>query len=182
MLTIEPIESTGQIWRRHSQGLLEFLSRHRNSGHSLIARWGEEILLEASSNQKMWNSISSWEQWMRKRALESCQKWELQTSLTGHVISLEFRAAASVHGAIIHCADNTERSCGSPATGGTYTQRNYSESQTRAQTDVLEMLYCCGKPRGCRKRQKWQNANRRICKQQSANHSSHISTETSFSN
>jgi len=34
---------------------------------------------------------------------------------------LESRTTASMHGAAIHCADNAERSCGSPATGGTYT-------------------------------------------------------------
>jgi len=34
---------------------------------------------------------------------------------------LESRTTASMHGATIHCADNAERSCGSPATGGTYT-------------------------------------------------------------
>jgi len=33
---------------------------------------------------------------------------------------LESRTAASVRGATIHCADNAERICGSPATGGTY--------------------------------------------------------------
>ena len=42
----------------------EFLSRLRNRGHRLIARWGEEILLETSGNQKMWkkmwDSISGW--------------------------------------------------------------------------------------------------------------------------
>ena len=65
----------------------EFLvSRLRNRGHRLIARWGEEILLETSSNQRTRSSISGWEQWQWQRALESCQKWKLHTSLTGHVI------------------------------------------------------------------------------------------------
>jgi len=40
----------------------EFLGRFRNRGHRLIARWGEEILLETSGNQKTWSSISGWEQ------------------------------------------------------------------------------------------------------------------------
>ena len=44
-------------------GVPEFLGRLRNRGHRLIARWGEEILLETSGNQKMWSSISGWEQW-----------------------------------------------------------------------------------------------------------------------
>ena len=39
-------------------GVLKFLGRLRNRGHRLIARWGEEILLETSENQKMWSSIS----------------------------------------------------------------------------------------------------------------------------
>jgi len=68
-------------------GVPEFLGRFRNRGHRLIARWGEEILLKTSGNQKTWSSISGWEQWQWQRALESCQKWKPQTSLTGHVIS-----------------------------------------------------------------------------------------------
>ena len=66
----------------------EFLvSRLRNRGHRLIAKWGEEILLEASGNQTTWSSISGWKQWQRQRALESCKKWKQQTCLTGNVIS-----------------------------------------------------------------------------------------------
>ena len=65
----------------------EFLGRLRNKGHRLIARWGEEILLENSDDQKTWSSISGWEQWQWQRAKESCQKWKPQTSLTGNVIS-----------------------------------------------------------------------------------------------
>jgi len=53
-------------------GVPEFLARLRNRGHRLIARWGEEILLETSGNQKTWSSISGWEQWQWQRALESC--------------------------------------------------------------------------------------------------------------
>jgi len=34
---------------------------------------------------------------------------------------LQKGTAASVDRASIHCADNADRSCGSPATGGTYT-------------------------------------------------------------
>jgi len=34
---------------------------------------------------------------------------------------LESRTTASVCGATIHCTDNAERSCSSPAIGGTYT-------------------------------------------------------------
>jgi len=64
----------------------ELLGRIRNRGHRLIARWGEEILLETSGNQKTWSSISGWEQWQWQRALESCQKWKPQTSLTWNVI------------------------------------------------------------------------------------------------
>ena len=65
----------------------EFLSRLRNRGHRLIARCGEEILLENSDNQRTWSSTSGWEQWQWQRALESYQKWKPQTSLTGNVIS-----------------------------------------------------------------------------------------------
>ena len=68
-------------------GVLKFLGRLRNRGHRLIARWGEEILLKTSGNQKTYSSISGWEQWKWQRALESCQKWKPQTSLTGNVIS-----------------------------------------------------------------------------------------------
>jgi len=63
--------------------VLEFLSRLRNRGHRLIARWGEEILLETSGNQRIWTSNSGWKQWQWHRALESCQ----QTRLTGNGIS-----------------------------------------------------------------------------------------------
>ena len=51
----------------------EFLSRLRNRGHRLIARWGEEILLETSGNQRTWSSIragssgSGNEPWNRAR-------------------------------------------------------------------------------------------------------------------
>jgi len=55
-------------------GVLKFLGMLRNRGHRLIARWGEEILLETSGNQKTRSSISGWEQWQWQRALESCQK------------------------------------------------------------------------------------------------------------
>jgi len=34
----------------------EFLGRLRNRGHRLIARWGEEILLETSGNRRTWSS------------------------------------------------------------------------------------------------------------------------------
>jgi len=44
-------------------GVPEFLGRLRNRSHRLIARWGEEILLEISGNQKTWSSILGWEQW-----------------------------------------------------------------------------------------------------------------------
>jgi len=36
-------------------GVPEFLIRLRNRGHRLIARWGEEILLETSGNQRTWS-------------------------------------------------------------------------------------------------------------------------------
>jgi len=45
-------------------GVPEFLGRLRNRGHCsirLIARWGEEILLETSGNQKTWSTISGWD-------------------------------------------------------------------------------------------------------------------------
>jgi len=41
----------------------DFLIRLRNRGHRLIARWIEEIPLIASSKQRVWSSISVWEQW-----------------------------------------------------------------------------------------------------------------------
>jgi len=68
-------------------GVPEFLGRLKNRGHRLIARWGEEILLGTSGNQKTWSSISGWERRQWRRALESCQKWKPPTSLTGNVIS-----------------------------------------------------------------------------------------------
>ena len=37
-------------------GVPEFLGRLRNRGHRLIARWGEEILLETSGNRRTWSS------------------------------------------------------------------------------------------------------------------------------
>jgi len=65
----------------------KFLCRLRNRGHRLIARWGQEILLETSGNQKTWSSISGLEQWQWQGARELCQKWKSQTNLTGNVIS-----------------------------------------------------------------------------------------------
>ena len=38
-------------------GVPEFLSRLRNRGHRLIAKWVGEILLENSGNQRTWSSI-----------------------------------------------------------------------------------------------------------------------------
>ena len=43
-------------------GVPKLLGWLRNRGHRLIARWGEEILLKTSGNQKTWSSISGWEQ------------------------------------------------------------------------------------------------------------------------
>jgi len=103
-------------------GVPEFLGRLRNRGHRLIARWGEEIFLETSGNQKTWTSILGWMQWQWQRALESCQKWNSNTDQpNGECDLLESRTTASFRGATIHCTDNAERSCSSPATGGTYT-------------------------------------------------------------
>jgi len=68
-------------------GVQECSGRLRNRGYRLIAKWGEEILLETSGNQKTLSSISGWEQWQWQRALESCQKWKPQTSLTRNMIS-----------------------------------------------------------------------------------------------
>jgi len=65
----------------------EFVGRLRNRGHRLIARWGEDILLETSSDHRTWSSILVWEQWQLQQSLETCQKWKLQTSLMGNVIS-----------------------------------------------------------------------------------------------
>ena len=45
----------------------------------------------------------------------------------GECYLLESRATASIRGATIHCTDNAERSCSSPATGGTYTYLNDSQ-------------------------------------------------------
>jgi len=100
-------------------GVPEFLGRLRNRGHRLIAKWGEEILLGTSGNQKKWSSISGWEQWQWQRARESCQKWKPQTSLMGNVISWNLGPLYLSVGAIIHCTDNAERSCSSRATGNT---------------------------------------------------------------
>ena len=41
-------------------GVPEFLSRLRNRGHRLVARWDEEILLETFGNQRTRSSISGW--------------------------------------------------------------------------------------------------------------------------
>ena len=47
--------------------------------------------------------------------------------------------------------------------------------------NCIIILYRSGMPRGCRKGGKCQNTNSGIWMQQSANHSSHVSTQTSFS-
>jgi len=84
----------------------------------------EEILLETSGNQRTWSSISGWEQWPRAVATSPGIVPELESAdqPDGNVISWNLGPMhPSLHGAAIHCADNAERSCGSPATGGAYT-------------------------------------------------------------
>ena len=58
---------------------------------------------------------------------------EMETTVqpNGECDLLESRTTTSVRGATIHCTDNAERSGGCPATGGTHTQRNDGQSQTR---------------------------------------------------
>jgi len=101
-------------------GVPEFLGRLRNRGQRLIARWGEEILLQTSGIRKhgvqfrVRSSGSGNDPWNRARNGKhrpASREYDL----------LESRTTASFRGATIHCTDNAERSCSSPATGSTYT-------------------------------------------------------------
>jgi len=67
-------------------GIPEFFGRLKARGHAIMAKWGQEILLEKNGKQKDLNSLSSWMQWQWQWSLELCQRWQPQTSATGNVI------------------------------------------------------------------------------------------------
>jgi len=68
-------------------GIPEFLGRLKTRGHALMAKWGQNVLLGRNGKQRDFSSISSWMQWQWQWSLELCQRWQLQTSATGNVIS-----------------------------------------------------------------------------------------------
>ena len=96
-------------------GVPEFLGRLRNRGHRLIARWGEEILLETSGNQKTWSSISGCAVAVATSP-GIVPEMETTDQPNGECDLLESGTTASFRGATIHCTDNAERSCSSPVT------------------------------------------------------------------
>jgi len=102
-------------------GVPEFLSRPRNRCHRLMTRWGEKIFLEASGNQRTWSSTLGLGAVAVATSPEIVPEMETEDQPDWNCDLLESRTAASVHSATIYLVDNTERSCGSPATGGTYT-------------------------------------------------------------
>ena len=72
-------------------GIPEFLGRLKARGHALIAKWGQDVLLEKNGKQRDFSSLSSWMQWQWQCSLEFCQRWQPQTSATGNVISWNVR-------------------------------------------------------------------------------------------
>ena len=68
-------------------GIPEFLGRFEARGHALMAKWGQDVLLEKNGKQRDLSSLSSWMQWQWQWSLELCQRWQPQTSATGNVIS-----------------------------------------------------------------------------------------------
>jgi len=56
-------------------GIAEFLSRLKARGDALMAKWGQDILLESNGEQKDLSSLSNWMQWQWQWSLELCQKW-----------------------------------------------------------------------------------------------------------
>ena len=52
-----------------------------------MAKWVQDILLEKNGKQKDLSSLSSCMQWQWQWPLELCQRWQLQTSATGNVVS-----------------------------------------------------------------------------------------------
>jgi len=65
----------------------EFLSRLEARGHALMAKWGQDILLDKNGKPKDLSLLSSWMQWQWQWSLNLCQKWQPQTSVTSNVIS-----------------------------------------------------------------------------------------------
>jgi len=102
-------------------GVSEFLGRLRNRGHRLIARWGEEILRETFGNQRNVEFNFGLAAVVVVTSPGIVLEIETTDQPNGECDLLESRTTASVRGATIHCTDNAERSCGSPATGGNYT-------------------------------------------------------------
>ena len=68
-------------------GIPEFLGRLKARGHALMAKGGQDILLEKNGKQRDFRSISSSMQWQWQWSLKLCQIWQPQTSTTGDVIS-----------------------------------------------------------------------------------------------
>jgi len=52
-----------------------------------MTKWGQDILLKKNGKQKDLSSLSSWMQWQWQWSSKLCQRWQLQTSATGNVIS-----------------------------------------------------------------------------------------------
>jgi len=80
-------EIFGQLPAVKYGGIPEFLGRLKARGHALMAKWGQDILLEKNGKQKDLSALSSLMQWQWQRLLELCQRWQPQTSATGNVIS-----------------------------------------------------------------------------------------------
>jgi len=68
-------------------GIPEFLGQLKARGHALMAKWGQDVLLEKNGKQRDFSSLPSWIQWQWQWSLELCQRWQSKTSATGNVIS-----------------------------------------------------------------------------------------------
>jgi len=68
-------------------GIPEFFGRLKARGHALMAKWGQDVLLEKNGKQRDFSSLSNWIQWQWQWSLELCQRWQPQTIATGNVIS-----------------------------------------------------------------------------------------------
>ena len=169
----------------------EFLGRLRNRGHRLIARWGEEILLDISCNQKTWSSISGWEQWQCHRTLESCQKWKSQTSLTGNVISWNL-GPLHLSAALPYIAQTIQKGAAVVLLQQVLIRKG-TTVKVRRELRLMFPMYECyvaarshvdvGNSENDRTLvEEYARNKAQITVVQSANHSSHVPTQTRFSN
>jgi len=86
----------------------EFLGRLKARRHALMAKWGQDILLDKNGKQTDFSSLSSWMQRQWQWSLELCQRWQTQTIATGNVISWN-HAPLGMHAAQLYIAQAMQK-------------------------------------------------------------------------